>query len=167
MPIQNNYIIQDADGKIFSVGCECVLKLNEDDNLKDVVKEEKKRVLRVKRQEKVRQINLAACVKRDVERQAEKDRNGGLTDKEVAENAFKEIIHSRVIQLIPIALLLNDGKGGFCQSIANDMMELGKVPSGRAFDIVIDILAKKKGRRGSKSYDIESDRVFEILNNIT
>ena len=89
-----------------------------------------------------------------------------MTDKEVAENAFKEIIHSRVIQLLPIALLLNEGKGGFCQSIANDMMELGKVPSGRAFDIVIDILAKKKGRRGSKAYDKENDRIFGILKNI-
>lgn len=80
MPIQNNYIIQDADGKIFSVGCECVLKLNEDDNLKDVVKEEKKRVLRVKRQEKVRQINFDACVKRDVERQAERQRKTEMVD---------------------------------------------------------------------------------------
>lgn len=89
-----------------------------------------------------------------------------MTDKEVAENAFKEIIHSRVIQLLPIALLLNDGKGGFCQSVANDMIELGKVPMGKCLDIVLDILSKKEGRRGSKAYDKENDRIFGILKNI-
>lgn len=53
--------------------------------------------------------------------------------------------------LAPFASALAQHGGEFCTSVAADMRD-GYLPSGRGHSIVIDILAKERGRRNSKAY---------------
>ena len=64
--------------------------------------------------------------------------------------------------LAPVADLIADGKGGFCDSIANTLRS-GETPYGKGWNLTCDIIAKKAGRRGSKAYDAEYERIETIL----
>lgn len=70
-----------------------------------------------------------------------------------------------IAALTPLADAIADGRGGFCDSIASDMRE-GSAPRGRGSYLVADILAKQKGRRNSKAYDAEFERVEAILEGV-
>ena len=64
--------------------------------------------------------------------------------------------------MTPILTVLDNSYGGFCESIARDIRN-GHMPSGRAYDIVIDIYGKAHGRRNSKKYDAACDTAAEIM----
>lgn len=51
----------------------------------------------------------------------------------------------------PFQQWLDGRSGNFCYSIAREIA-VGKAPTGRGLDIVLDILAKWAGRTGSKAY---------------
>ncbi|UYD59186.1 hypothetical protein HPMBJEAJ_00071 [Aeromonas phage avDM6] len=68
-----NYMIHDASGKKFVVGCECVNYTN-DTKLIDEVKAERKAFNNAQKALETRKRN-----------EAERERNGGLTDKEIAQ----------------------------------------------------------------------------------
>lgn len=53
--------------------------------------------------------------------------------------------------LSPLAERLKDGKGGFRDSVAEDLIG-GRLPAGRGLGLVIEILAKSDGRKGSPAY---------------
>lgn len=53
--------------------------------------------------------------------------------------------------LSPLAERLKDGKGGFRDSVAEDLQG-GRLPAGRGLGLVIEILAKCDGRKGSAAY---------------
>lgn len=112
---------------------------------------------KAKRAEKIAAQNEFARLARVVEYEAEEK-----TREERAEKIRKERA-PLVAKLAPLAVSLSDGKGGFCDSIAEDM-EKGYFPKGRGLTIVCEILAKKEGRKNSRKYDIEYDRIAKILN---
>ncbi|ATI17299.1 hypothetical protein [Aeromonas phage AS-sw] len=73
-----NYMIHDADGQKFVVGCECVNYTN-DTTLIDAVKAERKAFNNAQKAAETRKRN-----------EEERARNGGLTDKEMAQKAVQD-----------------------------------------------------------------------------
>jgi hypothetical protein len=61
-----------------------------------------------------------------------------------------------------IANQLEDGKGGFRDSIARDLRK-GVIPAGRGFNIMVDILSKIHGRRNSKAYSDRYQELFDLF----
>lgn len=57
--------------------------------------------------------------------------------------------------LKPYADILRDGKKLFRDSMADEMVELGRLPCGKAFDITVSIIAEQKGPIGTAKYEIE------------
>jgi hypothetical protein len=80
--------------------------------------------------------------------------------------AEKARLAPAVEKLSPLADALEDGKGGFCDSVASDL-RCGHLPRGRGADLVCDIIAKSAGRRNSNAYKVAFKRVSEVLTSIT
>lgn len=159
--LTNNFIIESSDGKKFPVGCDCLLKIN-DIQLITEMKKIQKEVKQKQKKEKMIEQWKALAAKLDLQREA----NGGLTDLELEFQKKENEELAKKMPLInamtPLAEDLFDGKNGFCDSIANEMKK-GMIPTGRALNIVIDILAKKAGRTGSKAYERRYSEVEEIF----
>ena len=85
-----------------------------------------------------------------------------IAAEEAADRAEEVARAACAERLAEIANLLADGQGGFRDRVAQDMRE-GEAPYGRGVGIVCDIIAKQQGRRSSKAYDAEYDRVYAIL----
>lgn len=161
--ILNICIVRRGDGKLYGVGTDCIMK-TDDGKLVDAVKLEKNRIAREKRAAKREAARLARL-------QEQRDRNGGMTDWELSEHrnalaraAEQERLKPVIAALEPYAAALEDGKGGFCDSIARDLRN-GNVPRGRGFDIMLEILAKRAGRGGSHAYKARlSELETEFLN---
>lgn len=83
------------------------------------------------------------------------------------EQILREARQARVTELCQeIAERLADGQGGFRDSVARDFSR-GEPPSStRARNIVVDILAKEKGRRNSQGYAKESEALWDLLDRI-
>lgn len=71
-----------------------------------------------------------------------------------------------IVAMSEYANILSDGRNGFCDSIANNMRK-GEFPSGRAIGISADIIAKKYGRRNSKSYNEAYDNFINTIEMLT
>ena len=153
--------IVSSDGVRFHVGTDCVAKTG-DKGLIDVVKEEQNRIRREKAQAKRDAARLEIL-------QAERDRNGGLTDWEFTEKRHAD---NHAIWLAktaaPRAVLsvfadkLDDEQGGFATNIAQQLRN-GDLVSGRALHIAKEIVAKQSGRKNSKAFDAAFDRIEETI----
>jgi hypothetical protein len=157
----NCYLIVSSDGHKFAVGCECVRKTG-DAGLTDKTKALKRQADREKRA-----AARQAAYERALDKQREK--NGGLTDHEVwqqgqeakrREEDRKKERRANILQ--GLAARMRDGKGGFRDSVAATLRE-GGLPYGRGWDLTCEILAKQEGRRGSKAYDAEYDKIEATL----
>jgi hypothetical protein len=156
-----HYIIKDANGKLFTVGSECVKKSG-DDGLTSVVHEIKlarDRKLREEKRNKEREEKL----------QAQREKNDGLTDYELTEKKWaddqkiKQEALAPVISLLgSIADTLEDGNGGFRSSVAKGLRE-GKLPYGNGRSIMLEILAKQAGRKNSIKYNAAYDVVNAVI----
>ena len=159
--IIHNVIVEDADKRKFVVGCDCAGKIG------DTRLEKQAKVLDRERQRKLREEKREAA--RVARLDAQRERNGGLTDSEVYHKrlaAEREAERARIQPIIemlsPVADLIADGKGGFCDSIAATLRS-GQTPYGKGHHLTCDIIAKQVGRRGSKDYDAEYERIETIL----
>ena len=162
--IMNNFLIRSADGKTHAVGCDCVLKINDvrlTSDLKIIQKQQRDAVREAARQAKFAAQQAALA--------AERERNGGATDYEVAQAAARDarlaVLAPKIAALAPLADELADGRNGFCDSIAASMRD-GQALVGRAALIVCDVLAKRCGRSGSKSYNARYDEVSAVFESI-
>ncbi|WP_415912306.1 hypothetical protein [Neptuniibacter sp. QD37_11] len=164
--LTHNFLIESKDGVKFSVGCDCVTKRGDAKLITEVERLEKERqkALREARRQKKQEERQA---KVDAEHEAQRERNGGLTDYEqmqadiqALEDAAKEVVAEDLYTLIGFAADLRDGKGGFCDSIARTLDE-GELPYGRGYDLMLEILAKKAGRKNSKAYNARLEELEE------
>jgi hypothetical protein len=150
--------IRSADGKSFIVGTDCVRRLESEDNRlltaveRDVA--EREQVKRTaKRQAKWEADRLA----RESELQSQRDRNGGLTDWEIGENARLQAereLEAKMTAANGWLLEILAGDGSFIQDMAATLRRnaLGTLSDGQ-FRILRDIYGKAKGgRRNSKAY---------------
>lgn len=149
-PILNIQIVRRGDGKLYGVGSECINKVG-DGKLISAAKAEKNRIAREKSAAK-REANRIARL------DAQREKNGGLTDYELSEKLREEAraaedqrLKPIIEALSPYANQLEDGNGGFRDSVARDLRN-GHIPSGRGFFIMLDILAKQAGRSSSRAY---------------
>jgi len=153
--INNHCIIVDATGKSFSVGCDCVEKTHHTEIISKVKLALRKKA-KAARDAKRQAEQAARKAAYDAELQAQRDANGGLTDSEVAhKNAYaarKEQLARTNAIVAPVVSVLDAAGGDFCYSIAQNYRN-GHTPKGRAKDIVIEIVAKQSGRKGSAAYD--------------
>lgn len=153
------YSIQSHCGKVSTVGCDCVMKLDREDNrLVSAVQRAKADYARKLRDEERQSARMAREQRIEAGLQAERDRNGGKTDAELAaiQAAEDESIRRQQFERENGWLLevLDRQSGDFCASMAR---KLESAPlnslSDRCVEILRDIFAKHHGRRGSKAYD--------------
>ena len=161
-PLVNNYLVESFDGRKFAVGSECILKVG-DAGLKKAVNLRRNWLARERRR-KVREAEQAKERARyEAAKQAELERNGGFMDAEFDEATRFNKKWTAIQLLTPLARLLDDGRPfTFRSSVANDLRN-GELPTERGQDIAADILAKQCGRRNSKAYNAEYDKVFGIF----
>ena len=158
-----NCIVRDGTGKIFPVGSDCIKKAG-DAGMTSSVKEWQNARVREKRRKKAEE-------EREARLQAQREKNGGLTDWEIRQKRAEEERVAREIALEPVKKLLaplaerlEDGKGGFRDSVA-EYLKSGSLPDGRGFDIMVEILAKQAGRKGS-SRKFKAEEIL-VLNTIS
>lgn len=152
--IQNHFIIRDSAGKDFCVGSSCIEKLGDTRLVTQAQAMERKRQREI-RAEKRRQEQLDRQAKYEAELQAQRDRNGGLTDDELARQQRERALAERKVALYEVmyditAVLYQAGDFGRSMSL---QMQDGDMPTGNARRICIEILAKQHGRKNSKAYE--------------
>jgi hypothetical protein len=166
--INNHCIIVDATGKRFTVGTDCVSKTNHTEvvsKVKLALRQKAKAARDAKRQAE----QAARQAAYDAELQAQRDVNGGLTDDEVAHKsayaARKEQLARTAAIVAPVVSVLDAAGGDFCYSIAQGYKN-GYCPTGRAKDIVIEIVAKQSGKKGSAAYEAALDGAADLVESV-
>lgn len=157
--IEHHYVLRDAKGDKYCVGSSCISKVGNVLNLSDAEAAERKRqreIRRARAEAKREQDRLAREAKLQAKLAAERERNDGLTDAEVAQQrAEKELQEKRILNKAKYAFFidgLNEAYGNFASDVANGLRE-GRQPSGRGVTIMLEIIAKVAGRRGSNAYE--------------
>ena len=153
--IEHHYVLRDAKGDKYCVGSSFIAKVGNGVNLSDAEAAERQRqrdLRRARAEAKREQQRLAHEAKLDAQRQ----RNGGLTDNELA---MQKIEQEREQQRIAneqkydyFISGLSEAYGYFAKDVAQGLRE-GRQPSGRGVTIMLEIIAKNAGRRGSKAYE--------------
>ena len=159
--IRWEFVVRSADGKTSTVGSSCIKKAG-DKGLIDLAKRAKTEAARAQR-------NAERMAAHEKLMQAQRDRNGGLTDWEVHQRNVEEEDNRRIRQelgraalLAPISEELRDGRGRFNDSIADDL-DRGVLPTPRATEIVAEILAKNAGKKGSDAFLSRQEQIRKIF----
>jgi hypothetical protein len=159
--IRWEHIILSADGKRSVVGSDCIRKVGDAKLMKasDIAK---KAALREKKEQARRD-------KWEAIQNEQRDRNGGLTDWEVENKRRQEIAEAeaaanreKAAKFAGIADRLRDWKGGFRDSVALGLDE-GRLPMGRGMDLMLEILAKQAGRKGSAKFEAELEKLEKFF----
>jgi len=157
--IEHHYILRDAKGDKYCVGSSCISKVGNVLNLSDAEAAERQRqreLRRARAQAKREQERLAREAKLQARLAAERERNGGLTDAEVAQQrAEEERQQQRIANQNRYGFFidgLGEAYGSFAKDVAQGLRD-GRQPSGRGVTIMLEIIAKTAGRRGSKAYE--------------
>jgi hypothetical protein len=152
------YSIRSSCGKVSTVGCDCVRKLDREDNrLVSAVQKAKADYERKVKAEEREAARMAREQRIEAGLQAERERNGGKTDAEIEaikaaeSDAFRRQQFERENGWL--LEVLDHQTGDFCQSMARKL-EAGPLAtlSAKCIDILRDIFAKHHGRRGGKAY---------------
>jgi len=153
--IEHHYVLRDAKGDKYCVGSSCISKVGNVVNLSDAEAAERQRqreLRRARAEAKREQKRLAHEAKLD----AQRERNGGLTDMELAMQKIQEERQQQRIankQKYDFFISgLSEAYGYFAKDVAEGLRE-GRLPSGRGVTIMLEIIAKNAGRRGSKAYE--------------
>lgn len=161
MALQNNFVIRDANGKHFVVGCDCVRK-TEDAKLVDraeYLEKQRQKAIREAKRQAAWEARRAA---QEAELQAQRDRNGGLTDAEAAakqraeaeEQQRKQVTAENGWLLDVLSRVLY--QSNFVDSLMNDLQSRRTSSlSDRCLAILAEIYAKTASgsRKGSKAYN--------------
>ena len=122
--LMNNFVIRDAVGKHFVVGCDCVRKTDDAKLVKRADLLEKRRVKALR--EAARKAEWEKRVAHRLAAEAaERERNGGLTDAEVAAKARTEAEAAKAVEFTAanswLIDALNADGGNFATSVASDL----------------------------------------------
>lgn len=156
MSLTNNFLIKSADGRQFSVGCDCVKKHGGNGLVEQV------KLIKRREAAKARQAQQMIAYQEALEQQ--RARNGGLTDDEIAEEAKKQELcaldakmEKVEVLLIDVVRALNLQNGDFVRSVIRQI-NAGALPDGRARAICCEIYAKhhankETGKARGKVFD--------------
>ena len=159
--ITYEFWINSHDGRRFKVGCDCVAKVEHDNNLLDDVQRAQARLQAAQREARKAAKLAAAEARRQAALQAQRDRNGGRTDAEVAEENRKAEAARQAAELVPTNAWLVDVlrpmvRRGIADFIGSMFEQLQRRPfyelSHRQLQVLEQIFCKQSGRRGSKAY---------------
>ena len=158
--IRYECVIKSSDGKVFTVGMDCVNKLGRKDNkLVSEVKRAKLLIEKAKRDEAREKRREENRLKLITALQAQRDRNGGLTDREVQEAKEEAERKAESAKWVTanqwlLSVLKKEYQGDFVRSMI-DQVSSGPVNglSPKCVNILRNIFGKSHGRRGSKKYD--------------
>lgn len=156
MPLVNNYLIQSADGRKFSVGCECVAKTG-DKALGTEVDRKRLALDRAKRAA-ARQRKWDAYRQSDAFQQQAREREEAALRRQQEEAAKAAAIREMYAFLLPP--LRSQNQSEFITGMIQQIEEGRLSPSPRLQDILSDIYARSFGRRGSKSYEAALGEYF-------
>ncbi|UUA75154.1 hypothetical protein [Cellvibrio sp. QJXJ] len=151
-PLVNNYILKDARGVRFAVGCDCVQKQGSSSLISDV-QAHKNRIAREVRAAKREEQRRAKYEYYLAELESQRTRNGGLTDDELEAQHREQAArnrHNAITDLLaPLAHILNQQNGDFCRSVTR-LLNNGDVKalSTRMIDIV-DQICQRNGLEGA------------------
>lgn len=152
-------VIKSSDGKEFVVGMDCVRKtLSESNRILTAME----RALAKMNQEKKDAERKAKWEEANRKREAELDRqravNGGLTDYEVEQAKQKAQEQAQYEANEWLIKVIEKYPGDFASSMVDrlEVRPLGSL-SPRMIEILCDMYAKSKGRRGSKAYNAAED----------
>ncbi len=172
MGLQSNFVIRDAKGKYFVVGCDCANKTHDtkfmtevkflEKQRQDKIKEAKRVVARAER-ERLLEIELAA----------QRGRNGGLTDRQVQEQKEldERLAKQAAMKAINIWLIQVLNQVPYHSDFVVTMRDrldyvLAKDLPPKCVNILADVYAKtasEGARRGSTKYDTRYDEFFAKL----
>lgn len=160
MALVNNFIIRDRRGRHAVVGCDCVAKTG-DAVLMEAAEIERKRHEKKLRAERAARARDARAAQFQAELDAQRSRNGGLTDREVAiaqeeaaRRAKAEAAAEQNAWLIEV-LAQVPTNGDFLPSVIRDLrrFKAADTLSDRACNILADIYAKQvSGKRRGEAY---------------
>lgn len=164
--IMNNYVVKNAEGKAFVVGCDCVAK-TDDTRVISQAKNLKRIHDRKLRDERRKREQAERVAKYEAEMETQRERNGGKTDREIeiekqeAEDAKKRESFRQENKWMRDVLY--GVSGNFAESMLREL-ERCRVRdlSDRCVLILQDIYAKSHGRRNSKKYDAAFDEFYEL-----
>lgn len=147
--------VEDANGRRFKVGNDCIAKVGD------------QKLIKASHAAKLERQREARHAKREAQREAmlnaQRERNGGLTDWEVIEAERRAEAEARNAEKAKrargdVAQIMRDGRGGFRDDMAR-LIETGDQMRRGQFKIAVEILAKETGgRKGSKKFKAELDR---------
>jgi len=164
--INVHYILRDATGANFCVGSTCIEKLN-DTKLITAAKAaglKRDRVRRAAKKQAEQEARQAAHI---AESEAQRERNGGLTDKELVQQARQ--LKTKAAQdrntEITAPIVASFGDSSFFHSLESSLRN-GDKPYGRANSIIIECLAKKTCSIRSKEFGAALDAAEIQYNDI-
>jgi hypothetical protein len=158
--IRHHYFILSQDGNKFVAGSSCVRKTG-DAGLTTALKEADKQQKREAREAEYAQRAREARLERERLDKEERAVYGGFTLLEHQEK-FRSKAREDLADLVePFIRYLFRLKGDFVRNMA-ELLAKEVLPSGRAAQVTKEILAKKAGRKNSKAYKKEYERVSQI-----
>jgi hypothetical protein len=159
--ITYEFWIHSHDGRRFKVGCDCVAKVDHDNDLLSDVQRAQARLQAAQREARKAAKLAAAEARRQAALQAQRDRNGGRTDAEVAEDKRKAAAARQAAELVPTNAWLLDVlrpmvRRGIADFVGSMFEQLQRRPfyelSHRQLVVLEQIFCKQAGRRGSKAH---------------
>lgn len=165
--LRYEFVITSADGREFGVGSECVQKTGDAGLQRQVEAQQIKLNLALKEQRrKEREAKRLA----DWEAKMSEVQSSGLTRRQEIEleaaQREREVRERRErVRSVwaPVIHALKATNGDFARDWAEALESGNNWPRGRALDICLEIAAKQAGRRGSKAFNAEWDRVVHLL----
>lgn len=160
--------VKSHDGRQFKVGIDCIRKLDRDDNR--LVTDAERALAKLQREKKDaerQQKREAALVKLEKLLQEQRDRNGGLTDQEIAKRdqdakaeSLRKEWESKNLWLLEV---LDKQRGAFVESMI-ERLQQGPVSSlsYRCVSILRDIYCKSFGRYNSKKYNAACEQFYTL-----
>lgn len=152
--------VESSDKKRFAVGCDCIRKIARSDNrLLSEVERAKARFEADRRLALRIEKNKAREAARQAELTAQRERNGGQTDYEVAEAKRMEAEQAKAAEFKAknswlLSALDREFQGGFVVSMIRELESKSILSlSGRCIDILREIYAKQSGRKNSGRYN--------------
>lgn len=138
-----NHIVIECGGVTAFIGTDCAARVGSDE---------------------VRECaaNRKTSAQLERERAARAESDKARMDATAAQAAIRRERITANPELQNIAARLADGGGGFCDDVAAALRD-GFTISDRQCSAVIDILSRQCGRRGSKAYNAEAERLARVL----
>jgi hypothetical protein len=144
--IVNVFLVRNSGGELYGVGCNCIEKSGEAPLIRATVAA-KRAADRAKRAAKAEAI----AAERRAAWEAGREAREAASAKAAAEQAARR--QGNALRFAWVLAVLQNQSGDFCRSMAEQILQFGALPRGRAGEIVREIFGKATGgRMGSAAF---------------